>query len=107
MCQDSIVSSDKRYYVYAKTVKELCIRKPKDPPTIHVIGRLIDLMLGKTILPKYGDPRNLVVIVLINNISIPNTLIDQGEAINIMTKEIFYSLRLTSRSTPAIVELSA
>ena len=76
--------------IYAKTVRELCIRKPrrklKDPPTIHVMGKLIDLRLGKTILPRYGDPNNLVVILLINNVSIPNTLVDQGATINTMTK---------------------
>ena len=65
--------------IYAKTVRELCIRKPrrklKDPPTIHVIGRLSDLMLRKTIPPKYGDFGNPIVIVLINNVSIPYTLV--------------------------------
>lgn len=86
--------------INAKTIKELYkrkhVRKPKDPPTIHVIGKLVDLMLGKTILPKYEDPGNPVVTVLINNVSIPNTLVDHREAINIMTKEILDSLGLTS-----------
>ena len=67
-------------------------RKLKDPPTIHVIGRLVDLMLRKTIPSKYGDLGNLVVTTLINNVNIPNTLVDQGETINIMTKEILDSL---------------
>lgn len=95
--------------IYAKTIKELCIRKPgrkpKDPPTIHVIRKLADLMLGKTILPKYEDPgNNPVASIHINNISIPNTLIDQGATINIMTKKILDSLGLTSRETPTILE---
>lgn len=62
--------------IYAKTVKELCTRKLKDPPTIDVIRRLDDIMLGETILPKHGDLGNPVVTILINNVSIPNTLVD-------------------------------
>ena len=46
--------------IYAKTVRDLCLkrpgRKPKDPPTIHVIGKLSDLMLGKDTHIKYDDP---------------------------------------------------
>ena len=40
----SLFQAIKDIPIYAKIVKELCIRKlgrkPKDPPTIHVIGRL-------------------------------------------------------------------
>ena len=91
--------------IYAKNVRKLYIRKLKDPPPIHVIGRLSDLMIGKTIPPKYGHPGDLVVTSFFNNVSIHNTLVDQGEAFNIMTNEILDSLRLTSRETPTILEL--
>jgi hypothetical protein len=53
-------------------------RKKKDPPTIHVIGKLADLMLGKVFMTKYVDPGSPVVKVHINNTLIPNTLIDLG-----------------------------
>jgi hypothetical protein len=46
--------------IYAKTVRELCIkktrRKNKDPQTMQVIGKLADLMLGKIYMQKYVDP---------------------------------------------------
>jgi hypothetical protein len=77
--------------IYAKVVRELCLRNPgrkkKDPLNVHVIGKLADLMLGKFFMTKYVDPGSPIVNVHINNISIPNTLIDLGSAINIMTKE--------------------
>lgn len=56
--------------IYAKTIKEYFSkkpgRKPKDPLTIHVMGKLSDIMLGKLILVKYGDPGNLILTVQIN-----------------------------------------
>jgi hypothetical protein len=36
-------------------------RKRKDPQTIHVIGQLVDLMLGKVLIPKYFDPSSPIV----------------------------------------------
>ena len=37
--------------IYARTIRDLCLkwpgRKPKDPTTIHVLGKLSDLMLGR------------------------------------------------------------
>jgi len=75
----------------AKFVKELCLRNPgrnkKDPPSIQVIRKITYLMLGKVFMTKYLDPRSPVVKVHINNILIPNTLIDLGSTINIMTRE--------------------
>ena len=53
--------------IYAKTVQDLCTRKPgrkpRDPPTVHVIGKLSALIMGKTLLDKYDDPRNPTVTV--------------------------------------------
>ena len=45
-------------------------RKKKYPTTIHVIGQLADIMLGKLIILKYSDPGSLVVNVIINGQSI-------------------------------------
>jgi hypothetical protein len=51
--------------IYAKTIKELCgkkpVRKTKNPSTVHVVGTLSDLILGKQEPVKYTDPGNLVV----------------------------------------------
>ena len=59
----------------------------KGSPTIHIIGKLAYLMLGKLFMTKYVDLGIQVVKVHINNILIPNTLIDLGSTINIMTRE--------------------
>ena len=57
----------------------------QDPQTIHVIGHLVDLMLGKVLTPKYSDPGMHVVKIHINNQLIQNTLIDPGATTNVMT----------------------
>ena len=55
--------------IYTKTVRDLVVkkpgRKPKDPPTVHVPGKLFELMMTRTPLAKYGDPGNLTVTVYI------------------------------------------
>jgi len=68
-------------------------RKKKDPTIVHVVGILVDIMLGKLIIPKYFDLGSLVVNVIINGQSIKNTLIDLGVAINIMTKDTMKNLK--------------
>ena len=53
--------------IYARTVRDLCTkkpgRKPRDPPTVHVIGNLSTLITGKTLATKYDDPGNPTVTV--------------------------------------------
>lgn len=75
--------------IYAKTIKELCIknsmRKIKITPTVHVVGTLSYLLLGKATPIKYEDPGNPIVIGQINVHSFPNSLVDLGVAINILT----------------------
>jgi hypothetical protein len=82
--------------IYNKVIGYLCItklgRKKQDPPTIKVIGQLFELFLGKTANPKYIDPGNPVVQVCIGKTPIPNTLIDLGTTINIMTIEVMETL---------------
>jgi len=58
-------------------------RKKRDPKIVQVIGKLVDLMLGKVFITKYCDPRTLVVTVYINNTFLSNTLIDLGETSNV------------------------
>ena len=53
--------------IYARTVWDLCTRKlerkPRDPPNVHVIGKLSESIMGKTLLAKYGDPGNPAITV--------------------------------------------
>ena len=71
--------------IYTKGIKELCLKKPTrkrvDPQTIHVIGHLAGLMTNTISMEKYVDPGIPRVTTIINNIHIPNTLIDLGAAI--------------------------
>jgi hypothetical protein len=43
---------------------------------------------------KYNDPRNPVVTVEINGISLPNTLIDLGKTINVMPFDTMQNLQI-------------
>ena len=83
-----LLQAIKDILIYAKIVRELCLkksgRKKKDPPTIHYIGQSTDALFDRPV-EKYGDPRNPVVTISIRGILIPNTLIDLGETINAIT----------------------
>jgi len=75
--------------IYAKTIKELCIKKPKrritTNPTVQVFSTLSNLLLGRESPVKYEDPGYLIVTVQINGCSFPNALVDLGAKINILT----------------------
>ena len=63
-------------------------------------------MLGKTIPIKYDDPGNPRITIQIDLMTIPNTLIDLGTEINIITKETKQMLGLTNIiPTPTVLEL--
>lgn len=68
--------------IYTKAIKEPCLKKPTrkrvDPQTIHVIGHLVGLMTNTISMEKYVDPSIPRVTTIINNIQIPNTLINLG-----------------------------
>lgn len=51
-------------------------------------------MLGKVISHKYLDPDSPIMDVHINNILVPNTLLDLGAPINVMTRETMLKLNL-------------
>ena len=51
-------------------------------------------MMGKTKIQKYLDPRSPIVKIHINGAEIPNTLVDLGAAINIISKQVMDTLRL-------------
>ena len=96
--------------IYAKTIKELCIRKPKrratTNPTIQVVGTLSDLLSGMETPIKYEDPGNPIVMVQINGQSFPNALVDLGATINILTITTCQKLGITSLDpTTTVLEL--
>jgi len=76
--------------ILEKTIKELSIkrlrRKPRDTKRIHLVGKIADIMMGKIAMHKYVDPGSPIVKTHINGIEIPNTLIDLGATINIMSR---------------------
>jgi hypothetical protein len=90
--------------IYAKTIKELCIKKPgrkqKDPPTIHLVGQLSDYISETPKIVKYANPGNPIVSVTINDVSIGNTLVDLGAAINIMTNNTVRTAAIRSIFAP-------
>eukprot|EP00253_Pinus_taeda_P027631 PITA_27631 len=93
--------------IYAKTLKEYCAKKPRknsrDPLTIHVMGKISDFMLGKSMPVKYGDPGNPILTVQINAVEIPNVLVDLGAAINVITVEAMHTLGLRNlKHTPTV-----
>ena len=55
-----LLQATKEIPIYAKTIKELCIKKTgkkkKDPTTIQAIGKLASLMSKQTMVEKYIDP---------------------------------------------------
>jgi hypothetical protein len=97
--------------IYIKVVKELCIKKPsrkqKYPPIVHLVGGLSEYISEHPKLEKYGNPRKLVVTIATNEVSIRNTLIDLGEAINVMIATRLEQLQLQPLlwPTPTILEL--
>ena len=64
--------------IYSKVIKELCIKHPgkkeKDPVIIHVIGEMFECMTYQSQIEKYTNPRAPVLIVIIKNTAIENTL---------------------------------
>jgi hypothetical protein len=56
---------------------------------------------------KYNDPGNPVVTVEINGISLPNTLIDLGAAINVIPFDTMKNLQINQlRPTQTMIELA-
>lgn len=97
--------------IYANTLREYCSKKPakknKDPLTIHVMGKLSDFMMGKSMLVKYGDPGNSIFTVQINGVDIPNVMVYIGSSINVITTETTHALSLHNlKHTPTILELA-
>jgi hypothetical protein len=73
-----------------------------------LVGGLSEYISEQPKLAKYGNPGNPVVTITINEVAIGNTLIDLGEAINVMTTTTLEKLQLQPllRPTPTILELA-
>eukprot|EP00253_Pinus_taeda_P020034 PITA_20034 len=96
--------------IYAKTIKELCIKKPRrritNNPTVQVVGTLSDLLSRREALVKYEDPGNPIVTVQINGQTFSNALVDLGATINILTTTTCQKLGITSvEPTSTLLEL--
>ena len=97
--------------IYVKIVRELCLnkvdRKKKDLPTIQFIGQFADQLTNQIQVDKYKDPRNPIVTISIKVTYIPNTLIDLGAAINVMTLKMMRELNILNiQPTLTMLELA-
>lgn len=83
---------------YNKIIKEKYFkntqRKRRYTPTINVVGKLSDLMLGRVIFPKYLYLVSPVVDENIDGGIVPNTLIYLGAEINVMTRDTMLNINL-------------
>ena len=68
-------------------------KKKKGALTIQYIG-LSTNALSDLPIEKYEDPGNLIVTVSMWGTLIPNTLIDLGASINVMTIQIVHQLNI-------------
>lgn len=81
--------------------------KAETSPTIHVVGTLSDLLFGGETLVKYEDIGNSIVIIQLYGHSFPNTLVDLGAAINILTIKTCQELGITAlEPTTPLLELA-
>ena len=106
-----LLQAIKEIPIYTKAIREMCLKKPTrkriDPQTIHVIGHFAGLMTNTISMEKYVDPGIPRVTTIINNIHIPNTLIDLGAAINVMTLETMRTFQLINlQHTTIVLELA-
>ena len=64
-------------------------------------------MMGKETIQKYLDLGNPIVKTHINGVEIPNTLIDLGVVVNIMSKQTMDQLKLPNlQYTPTLFQLA-
>jgi hypothetical protein len=95
--------------IYAKIIRDLCIkklgRKKREPPLVQVVGQLSEFISKMSY--KYNDPGNPVVTIEINGISLPNTHIDLGAAINVMPFDTMQKLQINQlRPTQTMIKLA-
>ena len=79
----------------------------KVAPTVHVVGTLSELLLGRESPVKYEDRGNPIVTVKISGHSFPNTLVDLGATINILTTGACEKLGISAlEPTATLLELA-
>eukprot|EP00253_Pinus_taeda_P034750 PITA_34750 len=106
-----LLQAIKEIPILAKTIKELSLkrpgRKPRNTRKIHMVGKNADIMMGKVTMQKYVDPGSPIVKTTINGVEIPNTLIDLGAAIKIMSRQTMEQLKLPNLLfTPTLLQLA-
>jgi len=106
-----LLQAIKEIPILAKTIKELSLKKTgkktRDTKRIHLVGKIADIMMGKITMQKYVDPGSPIVKTHINGVEIPNTLIDLGAAINIMSRQTMDQLKLPNLLfTPTLLQLA-
>jgi len=63
--------------------------------------------MGQTKIQKYLELGSPIVKTHINGIEVPNTLIDLGAAINVMSKQTMNQLKLSNlQYTPTLLQLA-
>jgi len=97
--------------IFTKSIKELSTqgsgRKRKEIKRIQLVRRIANIMMVKTTIQKYLDLGGPLAKTHINRTAIPNTLIDLGETINIMSKQIMDKLKLPNlQYTPTLLQLA-
>ena len=107
MCEDPIASSYQVHPYSLQSYQGFLPLKAKQETKISInrpcYGDITNLMMGNTLPAKYLNPGSLVVKAQINSVSLPNTLIDLGDAINVMTKHTMEILGLTNLNKSTIV----
>ena len=96
--------------IYARTIRELCLKrsgkKKKDPLIIQYTGHSTNT-LSDSPIEKYEDPGNPIVTIYVQGTPIPNTFINLGAAINVMTIQIVHQLSIANiRPTLTMLELA-
>lgn len=95
-----LLQAIKEIPIFAKTIKDSCIRKPgrkkKEIQKVQLIRKIVEIMMGEITIEKYLNLGSPIVKIHINNVEIPNTLIDLGETINVIMKSYMDESRLTN-----------
>jgi len=74
---------------------------------MQVVGKLAGLMSINVTIEKCVDLGVPIVTILINNIYVPNTSIDLGATINVMTIETMQKMNISNlRPAPTILEMA-
>lgn len=94
--KNPLIKAIKDVPIYTKNVMELCLKNPgrkwNDPHIVHVLWKLVDIILGNLVVPKYADPSSSVVDVQINGTLIKKSMVNLGAIINVMTREIINNI---------------